>query len=83
VGDEEICLRAGYLPDGGILAAVYQLGIDPTEDLTLYLEKEPSSITMIMPNGSETPVAFTALGNSRYTLHTRVEMLYPLVLMIQ
>lgn len=34
-GDDELCLRAGYLNDGSMPAAIYNLGIDPAEKINL------------------------------------------------
>lgn len=83
VGDEEICLRAGYVEDGRLLAAIYSLGMDPIEKATLYLEKAPSEITALTPDGTEAPVAFEALGEGVYAIDKRVEILEPVLLLIK
>ena len=81
VGDDEICFKAGKLADGRLLATVYNLGIDPVEGLRLYLKDKPQNISMMLPDGSETPVSFTANGDV-YTLDIRMETLYPAYLFI-
>ena len=83
VGDEEICFKAGILPDGRIMASAFLLGIDPAEGLDLFLEKEPEAITLMLPDGSEAPVSFTEKGNGVYTLDIRLETLYPVILFIE
>ncbi len=83
VGDEEICFKAGILPDERIMASVCLLGIDPAEGLSLFLEKEPEEITKMLPDGSEAPVSFTEKGDGVYTLDIRLETLYPAILFIK
>ena len=82
-GDGEICLRAGYLADGRLLAAIFELGIDPLDTLTVFLENEPTRIEMMLPDGNTAPVAFEKSGDGLYTLDVRVETLYPLILFIK
>ena len=83
VGDNELCLRAGYLTDGRLLAMLLVIGFDPEDALTLYLEKEPKRILRLKPDGSYTEVGFTPLGNSRYAVDAIAEPMYPLVLVIE
>ena len=83
VGDDEVCLRAGNIKDGRLLVSLYALGTDPVEQPILHLEKEPSKITYILPNGKESELSFTALGKNKYALDYTVETLYPTILVIQ
>ncbi len=82
-GDDEMCLRAGYIADGRLLVACFLLGIDPVEIPCLYLQTPPKSITALQPDGSERSVAFHALGDNLYTLDCRIETLYPCILLIE
>lgn len=81
--DNELCLRAGYLPDGRLLAAVFNLGYDPEERLCLYLEKEPHAICRLDENGAEIPVTFARTKEGTYDLDVTCDPLYPLILMIK
>lgn len=83
VGDDEICFKAGILPDGRMLASVYLLGIDPVNKLRLFLDKTPESITKIAPDGTEHSVAFTCEGSGVYQLDVRAETLDPVILLIK
>lgn len=83
VGDDEVCLRAGRIKDGRLLVASYALGTDPVEKPILYLEKKPERITYILPDGREEELYFTSLGNGFYSLDHRMEILCPLILLIQ
>ena len=82
VGDDEVSLRAGYLPDGDMLSVVTEIGIDPMDSLRLYLKNEPKSVECMSPDGSFYPVSFTKCGESEYELDIRLEAMYPRVLKI-
>lgn len=81
--DNELCLRAGYLGDGRLLAAILNLSYDPEERVRLYLEREPKSIAYLDENGEETAVPFKSTGDRFYELDTAAEPLYPLFLIIK
>lgn len=81
--DNELCLRAGYLDDGRLLAAIFNLGYDPEEQTVLYLEKEPTAITCLNENGEEIPVSFEKNEEGFYVLDVSCEPLYPTVLLIK
>lgn len=82
-GDCEICLRAGYIEDGRLLASVYNLSYDPLDELSLYLKNKPESITLIDSHGEEIDLEFKDTGNDIYSLNVRVEPLYPVVVIIK
>lgn len=81
-GDEEICLRAGTLSDGSLLVSMYDLGCDPVESTRLYLEKEPKSISLMLPDGSLADVSFTKDAEF-YEIDARIEPMYPVILIIK
>ncbi len=80
--DNELCLRAGYLDDGRMLAAIFNLSYDPEEKTVLYLEKEPKTIFYLNENGEEIPVSFAKNEEGFYTIEASCEPLYPTVLLI-
>lgn len=82
-GDVEMCLRAGKLSDGRMLAAFFNLGYDPLDSLTVYLEKEPSLIKMLDKNGKEVSVNFRKTEDGFYEIDTRSEPMYPVILIIE
>ena len=82
-GDNELCLRAGYLADGRLLAMILVIGFDPEESPTLCLEKAPERILRLEPDGSYTALPFTPLGDGRYSLSATAEPMYPLILLIE
>ena len=82
-GDNEICLIAGYLNDNSLLVTALCLGFDPEETLNLYLDKEPSSVELFMPDGSLEKVEFTKTADNVYSINAKVEPMYPVVLKIK
>lgn len=82
-GDDEVCLRAGYLSDGTLLAALFELGIDPIDSPRIFLEKKPERISLMLPNGDLAPVEFSEDESGIYSLNIRIEPLYPSILMIK
>ena len=82
VGDDEISLQAGYLPNGDLLAVFTEIGIDPLDELRIHLENKPVIIRSMMPDGSLEIVNFSALGDDIYSLDIRVESMYPVVLFV-
>ena len=82
-GDNEICLRAGYLADGRLLAMLLVISYDPEEEPTLYLENPPKRIRRLLPSGTYADVDFTPRGDGLYTLAICVEPMYPLILVIE
>ena len=82
-GDMELCVRAGYINDGTLLTAVFPLGIDISEELPLYLKKEPAEIRLMLPDGSDEAVSYTKTDDRTYSVNVRVEPMYPIILLIK
>lgn len=80
--DNELCLRAGYLDDGRMLAAIFNLSYDPEEKTILYLEKEPKEIVYLNESGEEISISFEKNADGFYELSVSCEPLYPTVLLI-
>ena len=81
-GDAEVYLRAGFLPDGSLLSAVFDLSFDPLEKLELVVEKEVSEVSLLCGDGSFTPCSFTRQGDTIVIDH-RVQPLLPVVLILR
>ena len=82
-GDNEICLRAGYLSDGSLLTSVYCIGFDPMDTLDLYLKKAPLSVELLLPDGTAKKVDFKEIKKDIYSIDVRVEPMYPVILIIK
>ena len=66
-------------------AAAYTMvmSTDPMDELTLYLEKKPAEAKILNPDGSETVVEFSDMGEGIYSFNVRCEPVYPAVLLIK
>jgi len=82
-GDNEICLRAGYLHDGSLLTSVLCIGFDLMDTLDLYLEKKPLKIEQLLPDGTTKEVSFKEVRKDIYEVDARVEPMYPVFLIIK
>jgi len=82
-GDNEICMRSGYINDGRLLCALFDLGYDPMDNVSLYLEKEPSEIQILTKDGLCSDVSFEKVSDDTYVVDTRIEPLYPIILLIK
>ncbi len=82
-GDNEICLRAGYLGDGSLLAEIICIGFDIMDTLDLYLEQKPEKIELMLPDGTAREVAFKEVRKDIYEIDVRVEPMYPVILTIK
>ena len=83
VGDDEVLLRAGYLDDGALLVALFELGVDPIDEPMLFLETPPREIYTMLPSGELSPVPFEMVDADTYALKVRIETLYPTVLLVK
>lgn len=83
VGDDEICMRAGKLVGGELLVAIFLLGYDPVDALTLHLDKKPEEVEAMLPDGSWTMVGYTESADKVYTLDIGADPMYPVIIRIK
>ncbi len=81
--DNEVCMRAGYIKDGSLLTALFNLGFDPEEKICYWLEKEPISAEILDKDGSLKSVSFKHLGNNIYQFDAKAEPMYPVFMLIK
>ncbi|MBQ4087355.1 MAG: hypothetical protein IJC78_03825 [Clostridia bacterium] len=58
-GDEEVYLRAGNYKDGRYFCALFNIGLDPLEDITLITDREITEVTILSEDGTEKALPFT------------------------
>lgn len=80
--DEDVYLKAAKTKDQRLFVALFNIGLDPIENVELVFENEPSKITCLTPDGNEKEVAFTKNG-STYTLDIGAQILTPVILFIK
>ena len=80
--DEEVYLKAADMPDGRVFCALFNIGLDPIENMELCIDFEPKSISLLLPNGEEKPLSFK-YENGRYILDCNANTLDPVVVFIK
>ena len=61
--DLDVYVRAGYLPNGELMTAVFNLSLDVMDDIPLYTKNKVSKIEMLNPNGERVPLEFSYVEN--------------------
>jgi len=80
-GDMDVYMRAGYLSDGRMLCAMFNLCLDPMEEIELALEKPAGKIELLQPDGTYTEADFK-LTDGVTVIHAPLYTLTPQVLII-
>ena len=63
-GDEEVYMKAAETAEGELVCALFNLGTDPIEALSLVVEKAPRKIFALQPDGTRAEVSFRMEGNT-------------------
>ena len=77
----DVYMRAGYLSDGRMLCAMFNLCLDPMEEIELALEKPAGKIELLQPDGTYTEADFK-LTDGVTVIHAPLYTLTPQVLII-
>lgn len=64
VGDEELYFRAASTPDNSLFCALFNIGLDPMEEIKMWTEKEVTKVQKLMPNGTWQTVAWKKEADS-------------------
>lgn len=80
--DEEVYLKVADMPGGGYFCALFNIGLDPIEEVELMCREPVSQVEMLMPDGSRKPLDFS-YENGKCTLPVSAMTLQPLMLFIQ
>lgn len=77
--DEEVYFKAADMPDGGLFCALFNIGLDPIDNVELCFERNVTRIEKLMPDGSVKAVNFE-VKDGRYITNEPAYTLDPLVL---
>ena len=75
-GDAEVYLRAGRMRDGALFCGFFNIGLDELDEVELTVEKIPSSVFRLTPDGQWESVPFTVAGDT-VTVPVRAGILSP------
>ena len=79
--DGEIYLRAGYLDNGEIMAAFFNLGMDQLEDVSFVSRSKVTKVEKLNPDGTRSVCAFTE-ADGIIRVQEMLNTLIPVVLFI-
>ena len=57
-GDEEMLMKAAYTPENELFCALFNLGLDPIEEIALVCDKPVERVQKLQPDGSRADVSF-------------------------
>ncbi len=80
--DTDMYMRAGMLPSGEMMVAVFNISLDELDDIPLVFEREPSSIEMLGADGERIPLTFRC-DDGRVVIDKRLAVLEPAILFIK
>lgn len=80
-GDEEMYFRAADMPDGGLFCALFNIGLDPIEELSVCAERDVAKIERLLSDGSRKEVDFRRDGD-RYVTDISCCTLEPVILFL-
>ena len=80
--DDEIYLRAANMPDGSLFCTLFNVSLDPVENIRLVLETAPSKIYSLDLDGEFKEVEFKA-ENGEFVLDKRADIITPVVLKVE
>lgn len=79
--DEEVYFKAADLPNGQLMCALFNIGLDPIDKIELICDFEAEKFEILMPNGETKAVEFEK-ENGRYILNASAQILDPVVIFI-
>lgn len=80
--DDEIYLRAADMPDGSLFCAIFNVSLDPVDNIRLCLDKNPSKIYSLDCDGEFKEVDFKA-EDGEYILDERADIITPVILKVE
>lgn len=79
--DAEVYLRAAKMPDGSLFVAVFNIGLDPLDDIPLVCEGTVNHVEHLTPEGKRETCAFQKKAD-RIVVKTPAYTLHPVILFI-
>ena len=80
--DAEVYLRAGYLKDGTLFCAVFNIGLDPLEDVPLSVDFRVSRVEMLNAEGEREEVPYSYDPDGTLRVGVPAGILSPVILFL-
>ena len=81
LGDEEVYLKAAEMENGEYFVAIFNIGLDPIENIDLCCDFTPKSVKILTPSGKIEKIPFVST-NEKISLEVGAKTLEPVVLFI-
>ena len=81
-GDEEVYLRAARMPDSSLFVCLFNIGLDPIDEIELAVSGEVSGIELISQTGKRIPLEFKKTGD-RVLINRSANVLAPVALIMR
>ena len=81
-GDAEMYFRAAECPDGSLLCAAFNLGLDWLDGLELCTDRNVRSVSMLMPDGTRRECGFERIDGG-IAVDVQVRTLEPVILFLK
>lgn len=81
-GDAEMYFRAARCPDGSLLCAAFNLGLDWLDELELSTDADVHSVSMLMPDGTRRACEFRTTEGG-IAVSVQVRTMEPVILFLQ
>ena len=79
--DEEVYFKCADMPNNKVFCALFNIGLDPIDNIELVCDFEPKRFEALQPNGDITEIAFERIAN-RYILKKSANILDPVIIFI-
>lgn len=80
-GDEEVYLKAARTPSGALLCALFNVGLDPIDEIVLRTDAPVRAVSRLTPDGARAECAFRRDGE-RLTVALPLPTLAPVILFL-
>ena len=77
--DAEMYMKAGTLPDGSLLAAVFNIGLDPLEEIPLVTERDVQGVQRLTAEGQWVECEWKAEDDHEIVVNTPAYTLEPVI----
>ncbi len=79
--DEEVYFKVADMPNGQVMCALFNIGLDPIEKIELVCDFEAERFEALMPSGDVKEISYSK-ENGRYILDASAQILDPVVIFI-
>ena len=80
-GDEEVYFKLADMPNGQMLCALFNIGLDPIDEIELACDFDIKSFEILLPSGVTKEIPFKK-SNGKYILEASAQILDPVIIFV-